>query len=251
LYADDIVFLASTAEGLQEQLETLNNWSTKWALNVNIDKTKVLHVRKASVARCEYRFKLGDLVVDYTSQYRYLGFTLGETLDYAVGVNELLTAGGRALGALVSKYFKLDGMDYETYTKLFDSTVTPIIDYGSGVWGFKEYDGLNKLENRAIRSYLGTGKFTPIPALTGEMGWILPYVRNHCQMVKLWCQIVSMHKCTRTGYHYAYSFGIVISQELIVIHGLITLNPLCTVVAYKTSLIRKLLMDLAVDLLVK
>jgi hypothetical protein len=41
------------------------------------------------------------------------------------------------------------------------------------------------------------------------------------------------------------------SQELIVIHGLITLNPLCTVVAYKTSLIRKLLMDLAVDLLVK
>jgi hypothetical protein len=57
LYADDIVFLASTAEGLQEQLETLNNWSTKWALNVNIDKTKVLHVRKASVALCEYRFK--------------------------------------------------------------------------------------------------------------------------------------------------------------------------------------------------
>ena len=63
----------------------------------------------------------------------YLGFTLGETLDYAVSVNELLTAGCRALEALVSKYFKLDGMDYETYTKPFDSTVTPIIDYGSGM----------------------------------------------------------------------------------------------------------------------
>ena len=50
-------------------------------------------------------------------------------LDYADGVNELLTAGGRALGALVSKYFNLDGMDYETYTKLFESTVNPIIDY--------------------------------------------------------------------------------------------------------------------------
>ena len=63
----------------------------------------------------------------------YLGFTLGETLDYAVSVNELLTAGGRALGALVCKYFNVDGMDYETYTKLFESTVTPIIDYGSGM----------------------------------------------------------------------------------------------------------------------
>jgi hypothetical protein len=109
-------------------------------------------------------------------------------------VNELLTAGGLALGALVSKYFKLDGMDYETYTKPFDSTVTPIIDYGSGMWGFKDYDGLNKLQNRAIRLYLGTGKFTPLPTLTGEMGWIPPYVRTHCQMVKLWCRIVSMHK---------------------------------------------------------
>ena len=154
----------------------------------------VINVRKASVVRCEYRFKLGSLAVDYTSQYRYLGFTFGETLDYAVGVNELLTAGCRALGALVSKYFKLDGLDYETYTKPFDSNVTPIIEHGSGVWGFKEYDGLNRLQNRAIRSYLGTGKFTPISALTGEMGWIPLYVRTHCQMVKLWCRIVSMHK---------------------------------------------------------
>ena len=85
----------------------------------------------------------------------------------------------------MSKYFKLDGLDYETYTKLFDSNVISIIEHGSGVWGFKEYDGLNRLQNRAIRSYLGTGKFTPISALTGEMGWIPPYVRTHCQMVKL------------------------------------------------------------------
>ena len=62
------------------------------------------------------------------------------------------------------------------------------------MWGFKEYDELNKLQNRAIRTYLGIGKFTPIPALTSEMGWIPLYVRNHCQMVKLWCRIVSMHK---------------------------------------------------------
>jgi hypothetical protein len=30
------------------------------------------------------------------------------------------------------------------------------------MWGFKDYDGLNKLQNRAIRLYLGIGKFTPI-----------------------------------------------------------------------------------------
>ena len=85
-------------------------------------------------------------------------------------------------------------MDYEVYTKLFNCTIAPIIDYASGVWGFKPYDGIEKLQNRAIRSYLGVGKFTPIPALNGEMGWIPSSIRNHCQMIRLWCRIVDMDK---------------------------------------------------------
>lgn len=41
LYADDIVLLSSNADGLQSQLDVLNNWS-KCTLNVNIDKTKIV-----------------------------------------------------------------------------------------------------------------------------------------------------------------------------------------------------------------
>ena len=50
-YADDIVLMSGSEEGLQRQLNALNKWSTKWSLNVNIDKTKILHVRRASVSR--------------------------------------------------------------------------------------------------------------------------------------------------------------------------------------------------------
>ncbi|CAG2187145.1 unnamed protein product [Mytilus edulis] len=193
LYADDIVFISSSAASLQTQLDTLNNWSRRWRLNVNIDKTKVLHVRKATVARSEFVFKIGDKIVDYTSQYRYLGLTVSETLDYNISVNELITGSSRALGSLVSKYYSTDGFDYDTYTKLFESTVAPIMTYCAGVWGFKAYEGLDKLQNRAIRSFLGVGKFTPIPGMTGEMAWIPVSIRNHCQMIKLWCRIVNMH----------------------------------------------------------
>lgn len=105
LYADEIVLLSSNADGLQSQLDVLNNWSNKCTLNVNIDKTKILHVRKVSQSRSDYDFKLGYTPVDYVPQYRYLGFTLGETLDYSIGVKELLTASSRDLGSLVPKFF--------------------------------------------------------------------------------------------------------------------------------------------------
>ncbi|CAG2202773.1 unnamed protein product [Mytilus edulis] len=65
--------------------------------------------------------------------------------------------------------------------------------YFAGVWGFKAYERLDKLQNRAIRSFLGVGKFTPIPGMTDEMAWIPVSIRNHCQMIKLWCRIVNMH----------------------------------------------------------
>ena len=84
---------------------------------------------------------------------------------YTVGVNELATASSRALGALILKYFKIGGLDYDTFTKVFDSTVVPKMTYSSGVWGYKVYDSLERLQYRANRTFLGVGKTTPIPAI--------------------------------------------------------------------------------------
>ena len=193
LYADDVVLMSDSADGLQNQLTALNNWSVKWNLRINSDKTKIVHCRKASSPRSTHNFKLGDKSVDYVSAYRYLGFTISETLDYTVGVSELGTASSRALGALTSKYFKIGGLDYDTFTKVFDSTVIPIMTYSSGVWGYKVYDKLERLQYRAIRTFLGVGKTTPIPAICGDFGWTPIHIKQHCNIVRLWHRIVSMN----------------------------------------------------------
>ncbi|CAG2202982.1 unnamed protein product [Mytilus edulis] len=109
----------------------LDNWSVKWSLQVNCDKTKVMHIRQKSSPCSDRVFKMGNTTIEYTPRYRYLGLTISETLEYNECVNELITASSRALGALSSKYFLVDGFDYETYTKLFTSTVVPIMDYAS------------------------------------------------------------------------------------------------------------------------
>ena len=42
LYADDTLILAEDNIGLQKALDSLKTYCDKWALNVNIDKTKVI-----------------------------------------------------------------------------------------------------------------------------------------------------------------------------------------------------------------
>ncbi|CAG2207757.1 unnamed protein product [Mytilus edulis] len=83
-------------------------------------------------------------------------------------------------------------MDFATYTKIFENTVIPVMDYASGVWGSKRYDVLERLQYRAIRTFLGVGKTSPIPAITGDMGWTSILVNNQCNIVRLWCRLMKL-----------------------------------------------------------
>lgn len=68
--------------------------------------------------------------------------TISETIVYVHIVTELVTARSRAFGALTSKYFQIEGLDCKSFTKLLGSMVTQVMDYLSGIWGYKIYDKL-------------------------------------------------------------------------------------------------------------
>ncbi|XP_076072119.1 uncharacterized protein LOC143043825 [Mytilus galloprovincialis] len=166
LYADDLVIMSDSADGLQSQLDSLHKWTKDHLMTVNYDKSKVMHIRKTTVNQCGHTFMFGDKTLELTSKYRYLGLVICEHTDFTTATHELLTAGSRALGSLTSKYYNMGNMDYDTYTKIYDSTVSPILEYASAVWGFKKYNPLERLQYRAIRTFLGVGKHAPLPAIT-------------------------------------------------------------------------------------
>ena len=73
----------------------------RWSLSVNIEKTKVVHFRRASDPCTTFSFKLGGINVDIMNSYRYLGLELNKTLDYTYSAKILSDAGSRVLGALM------------------------------------------------------------------------------------------------------------------------------------------------------
>ena len=74
LYADDIVLISESTNGLQSMLNVLNDWCCKWRITVNEKKTKVLHFRNRNVTRSSVIFKCDEKIIEYENDYKYLGF---------------------------------------------------------------------------------------------------------------------------------------------------------------------------------
>ncbi len=95
---------------------------------------------------------------------------------------------------------------------MYDALVLPILTYGAAIWGHRHYSCINAVFNRALRFYLGVGKYTPNAAVQGDMGWKSPWsqqwiciFRNWsrlcdmsedklCKRIFLWCSNISLSK---------------------------------------------------------
>ncbi len=130
--------------------------------------------------------------MEKVDSYKYLGVFLDEYLTFSNTSTVLATAGGRALGGMINKYKSLDDLGYTTYTKLYDSLVAPILDYGSAIWGFKSYDNLDKIQNRATRFFTGVHRYAPILGHAGDMGWVSNRGRWKICILRLWNRLTVM-----------------------------------------------------------
>ena len=99
-------------------------------------------------------------------------------------------------------------MGYSAYTKLYDMCVTPIIDYSSEIWGYKNYCKTNVVQNRAMRIFLGVHRFAPVAGLEGDMAWLSPQfrIRRWLKMLRYWNRLVKMNnnRCTKAVFNWAY-----------------------------------------------
>ena len=111
-------------------------------------------------------------------KYKYLGNVLGENLNYETTAHVLSYTANQAPGSLINKYKHINGMGFYTYTKLFSCGVSPILDYGSEIWGYRKFKDIDCIQNKAIRVYLGIHKFAPLAAINGDMGWSNSNIRQ-------------------------------------------------------------------------
>ena len=169
-------------------------WCKHNEMIVNESKSKVIHFRTQSTQCTEVKFICGNAELENAKQYVYLGLVLTVFLDYSVMAKHVANSAGRALGLDISKFKSARSLPFSTFTKLFDSTVWRIIDYGASVWGCRTFSCISAVQNQALRLYLGVGRYTPNSAVSGDTGWKSTYLKQLKNITNQWCKLKSMDR---------------------------------------------------------
>ena len=108
MFADDLVLLSPTEEGLQQNLDVLHTFCQTWALTINPNKTKVLTFQKRPrVQGKRHNFTLGMTKIEHATNYTYLGLKMSATGKLNLAVNEQKEKARRAFYA-IKKSIKLN-----------------------------------------------------------------------------------------------------------------------------------------------
>jgi hypothetical protein len=173
LYADDLLLISTSPQGLQTYLDTLHSFCDSSDLCVNLTKTHVVMFGKPP--RGSQSWSFGGGAVPIKNEYKYLGLTF-HCKRGVTRCEELLTAAGqRAVYALQQRCHELQLDVPATMCSLFDSLVRPVLSYGCEVWCMypsptRLRDKAEVLHRRFLKRCAGVADATPSDILYGEFG---------------------------------------------------------------------------------
>ncbi len=206
LYADDLVLLSPTEEGLQDSLNLLEDYCQTWALTVNLQKTRVMMFQKRSRSQGPtHTFTLSHRTIETTKTYTYLGLKITSTGNFTLAVNELKEKAQRAFYA-IKRSIKID-IPIQIWLKLFKAVIEPIALYGSEVWGPSiKFDFLNwekhpieTLHLNFCKRILKVQRKTPNNGCRAELGQYPLLLNIQKRAIKFWKHLKTSDPNT---YHY-------------------------------------------------
>ena len=134
LYADDLVLISTSKQGLQNCLDQLKIWCETWLMEINFKKTKIMIFQKTNKKHKIPTFSFGNETLQITQEYTYLGLKLTPNGKFTVAMKTIANKAIQALFAIKKKdnFFNLKP---KLAIKIFDSMISPILQHNSEVWG--------------------------------------------------------------------------------------------------------------------
>ncbi len=177
LFADDtkvfrVIKDETDTEALQDDLNTLYNWSSTWLLKFHPQKCK--YMRTSRRKENEYqRYNLDSHVLENVDHEKDIGITLHERLSFELHTaNKIKKA--TSMFALLRRIFEF--LNADNFVPLYKALVRVHLDYASSVWAPYKKKLIKDLENvqrRATKqlpglkekSYEERLKFLKLPTL--------------------------------------------------------------------------------------
>lgn len=208
-YADDGAFLSHNVQEMQQMLDALHVYCSRWRMFVNTGKTKVMvfNQDKKVVVHSKPVLTYDGIELEIVHEFKYLGvlFSVNNTHGnsrYSASVDHRLKQAKRLVAAWMRRceiwQFKPDFV-----VNQFNTCVMPALEYGVGLWGVGLYksEAWKKVEifwRYIARCILGVSQRAPNGGVYGELGWYPFEVRAAWQATAMWTRISEMPNVSLT-----------------------------------------------------
>ena len=139
-----MVIFSDSEIGLQDALDQLDFYCSKWGIKVNVRKTKIVFFKKGPFVNNSGVWTYKNEVLEVVPFFKYLGLNFSANGSFAHHFKESVKSAKKALYFLKNNLNKNPEIIPKMQLEFFDSTVKPISFYGSEVWGFFKADSLER-----------------------------------------------------------------------------------------------------------
>ena len=208
LLADDIVLLSETITGLQTQLNNLYLGATSLQLKVNMSKSNIIVFRKGGYLKAREHWNYNGSVMPVVNIYKYLGIYFSTRLFFTAACKDLASRAKRAAICVMKNLNRLGNSSFKVFTKIFDSQVQPVAQYGAEIWGLdKCSEHIEKIHLFALKRFLGVSKKTPNNLIYGETNRYPIYINSAIKCIQYWLKLTRMDgsRLPRKAYNMLYN----------------------------------------------
>jgi hypothetical protein len=195
LLADDVVLLSETIIGLQTQLNSLCRAARSLCLKVNMDKSNIIVYRKGGYLGARERWVYDGVVMPVVNAYKYLGIYFSTKLSFVAACRDIASKAKKALLCIIQRLRAYHCSSFDTYMKLFDAQVQPIMQYGSEIWGLdKAVQHCEKVHLFALKKFLCVDLRTPNDLVYNELGRHPITINSVINCIKYWLKLLEMEE---------------------------------------------------------
>lgn len=160
-YADDVVLLAEGEEELRRMIRRAESYIRRLDLEVSVEKTKVMVFSKGGGKRKDREWLWGQNKIEEVKSYHYLGYKMTRNNREEEQVKERAKKARMIMGKVWGIGERKFKADVKWRLRLFDSLVKSVMMYGVEVWGWTEWDKMEKVQERYLKWILGLDIYTP------------------------------------------------------------------------------------------
>ena len=177
LFADDTSLYIivdnplQAAATLNEDLEKLHSWASKWLVTFNPSKSEAITFTRKRIRPLHPPLYMNHQAINEVSSHKHLGLILSNDCNWHEHIEYIKTKAWFRINIMRRLKFKLDRKSLEI---IYMSFIRPLLEYASVVWdNCAEYESeeLEKIQNEAARIVTGATKLVSLEALYIDTGW--------------------------------------------------------------------------------